>query len=135
MNTLFRITEPNVLSVSSSRDDAHEPQVTWFVGYAPQKEAELDARVLIATLNVAGPGGRGGIQVAALLWDDSGATHDDESFEAAFVESDAVGVLYAFARAGLRSVLTIVESVTEVPGKAPTPEIGQLSRIAADSAV
>ena len=129
LDVLFRITDLEVISVSSSRDGAHEPHVNWFVDYAPQKEDELDARVIMATLHVAGSVGRGDIQVGALLWEGSGATQNDESFAAAFAESDALEMLYDFARVSLRSVLAIVESDAEAPGQSPRPEIGQLSRV------
>lgn len=124
----FRLTDPDVVSLNASREESQDPHVNWFVGYAPEREAEFDARVIMGSLHVVGETGRGDIRVAGLLFDNADAQYDDESLPEVLANSDAVETLYDFARVSLRSVLAIVDADARIPDASPDPEIDQLVR-------
>lgn len=128
MTELFRLSDPEVILLNASRDGTENPHTHWYVGYAPELEDELDARVVMGTIHAVGETGGADVRVAALLWRGTDAPWDLETLPESLARSGAIETLYDFARVTLRSVLAIVDADGEVPHKSPPAQIDELLR-------
>lgn len=128
---IFRISDLEVFSVSADFGPSESPHVSWTVGYAPELDAALKARVIIATLHTVGSSGRGTIHVGALLLGEAGAALEGAELERQLSNSDALETLYDFARVSLRSVLAVVDADAAVSRESPSPTFGVLERTSA----
>ncbi|MFC9560031.1 hypothetical protein [Agromyces sp. NPDC056965] len=118
-----------VRSAVAPSDKAHEK---WFVGYAPEKEQGLNARVVFGSLHVASETSYGDITVSALLFDVSDKTYEESQIDELLAGSEAVEALYDYARTSLRTVLAVIDSDAIIPRAAPEAEFGYLERVTSE---
>lgn len=129
----FLITNLDVLEISASYNGSAEPHVTWWLGYAPERE-ENKGRVIFGQLHSGSPAATGHVMVSALFFDTpgSGETDVDSDIESVLAASIASETLYDYARTALAATLGIIEASVALPRESPIPEVSQLVRRAND---
>lgn len=128
----FFLTDLSVTELHAAANPNGEPHLNWYVGYAPEKEDELDARVVIGSLHFVGADGRGDVSVASLFFDNKGHGYDEDSIADVLAASEATETLYDFARVTLASALATVGATIDLPYKSPDPEISTLRKAERD---
>lgn len=126
----FILSSPEVVRVRAAENASDEAHGLWYVGYAPEKEPSVNARVVYGSLHAASTTSYGDITVFGLFYDTSGAAYeDDESLERALAQSAALETLYDYARTSLRTVLAVIGSDVETSDRSPMPEFGKLRKV------
>ena len=125
----FRIVAPFVIEVGAGVTAGLAEQVSWRVGYAPERDA--DGRYLVARLYAANGSGRVRVELSAILVGGDTETIDSDTadgFEAALVASNALDSLYSLARLTAHGLLGTITTPIELPVSPPTPAVSRLVR-------
>lgn len=122
----LQLVAPEVMGVRASQQPVAEPHLNWYVDYAPERDDDLDGRVVFGQVHGAAANGYADVTVASVMRYAAEDEPGTEEFASALENSDALETLWDIARVAFRTIAALTGLDVELPAKAPQAEISQL---------